>query len=104
MRGLPGDLAGAGVQRVEAGVGGCEEQLVIVNRQRARGPVGAGGFRADAILPDQLARAAVERLQGIARVGEIDDSVVDDGRGLVGSAVVHGPHPGQLQTLHVLAA
>src|SRR5262245_51968607 len=76
--------------------------LFIVNRQGARGAVGAGGFRTKSSLPDQVASAAIDRLESVAGVGEIDDSVVDDGRGLISSAVVHGPHPCQLQTRHVL--
>ena len=97
-RGLPDDFAGAGIERVQAGIGGGQQQLVVVNRQRARGAVAAGGFGTDAILPDQVAGAAIKRLEGVAGVGEINNSVVDDGRRLVGAAVVHRPNPGQLQT------
>ena len=55
------------------------------------------------VLPDQVARLRVERLDDVHRVGEIDDAVVHDRRRLVRLPFVHAPDPRELQLLHVVA-
>ena len=62
-------------------------------RQAADGADAAVGIRADAVFPDQFARAGVQRLHDVAGVGEIDDSVVDDRRRLIGAAARSWPTP-----------
>ncbi len=71
---------------------------------RASKAAAHGGRRrlgAVAVLPDQLARLRVERLQRVPRVVEIDDAVVDDRRGLAGAPFAHRPRPDEPQVLHV---
>ena len=102
-RGLPDDLAGARIERDHLGIGGWQENFVLIDGQAARRAVSHGGFRTDVVFPDQVARARVQRLHGVAGVREKHDAVVNDGRGLGGAAIVHGPGPDKLQVLHVRA-
>src|SRR5262249_14402980 len=90
---LPDELAVAGVEGVEPGVGGRDEYLVLIDREAAGSAVSARDLRPEVVLPDQVAGSPVERLHDVAGVGEIDDAVMDDGGGLIGAAVVHGPDP-----------
>ena len=54
-------------------------------------PVSSAG--ADAIFPNQLARFCVQRLHGVARIGQIHDPVVHDRRRLIPGAFIHRPDP-----------
>ena len=74
-----------------------EDQQIAVERQPARRDLGADG-----VLPDQRARPCVERLDDPAGVGEIHRPVVDERGGLIGAAVAHRPHPGELQLIDVV--
>ena len=76
-------------------VRGSRKNLVLIDGQVAHG-AGAAALRArgsEAILPDQLARSGVERLNDIVRIGQIDDAVVHQGRGLIGSALRSSTRP-----------
>ena len=54
------------------------------------------------VLPDQVAGARVEGLHDRAEAGEVEHAAVRDRRGRVPSALVHGPHPLQLQLADVV--
>ena len=84
-------------------VGSRDENLVLINGEVARraSPAALLSCRTHAIFPDQFARAAVERLHNVVGIGEVDDAVVHQRRGLVGSALVHRPYPCQPEILHV---
>ena len=73
--------------------------FVVVDREAALRA--AGGRRADAVLPDEIALARVQRLHDVAGIHDVHDAVVHDGRRLIGS-FIHGPHPLELEILHVL--
>ena len=93
--GLPHDLARARVERDEVGIGRGDENLVLIDGDIAHG-AGSAALRAlgpDAIFPDQIAGAAVERLHDVAGIGQIDDAVVDERRGFVRSAARSSPTP-----------
>ena len=72
-RGVPGDFAGARVERDQMRVAQREEQLVVVERHAAHGDVDA-----EALLPDQITGLAVERLDDAAGVVEEDGPVVGE--------------------------
>ena len=55
------------------------------------------------VLPDQVARPRVERLDDVRRVVEIHDAVVHERARFVALAFVHRPDPRQLQLLDVVA-
>ena len=75
-----------------------EIQLVLVERHAAHRRVDA-----EALLPDQIAGLAVERLDDAVAVVEEDDAVVRERRRLVGAALAHRRHPGELQLPDVVA-
>ena len=97
--GVPDILAGARIERVDVRVAGGDINLVVVDREPALRA--AGRRRADAVLPDQLARARVQRLHDVAGIVDEHDAVMHHGRGLIGP-FIHGPYPLELQILHVL--
>ncbi len=77
---LPNDLTGAGVQRHEPCVARRREDLVVIDREAAHR--GARRHeRADAVLPDQLAAAGIERLEDVAHVVEIKNPSCTIGAG-----------------------
>ncbi len=102
---VPDRLAGACVERDEPRglrphgplAGALEDQHVAVERDAARRDLGA-----DVMLPDQVARARVERLHDAARVREIHRAFVHERGGLVRAAVAHRPDPLELQQLRVV--
>ena len=98
---LPDGLAGPGIERNQLRVAGCREYLVLVNGDPAHR--GAVRVRAVAVFPDQIARAAINRLHDVARVVEIDDPVVHERRRLIRAAFIHRPDPLKAQILHVVA-
>ena len=101
---FPDLFAVARVERDEARVGGRDDQLVLVDRDVAHRAHADLRQRPDFVLPDQLAGAAVERLDDVARVDQIDDAVVDERHGLVRAALfADRPDPGELQILDVVA-
>ena len=82
------------------------EDVVAVDRE-APGPAPQLGVLAQIgrqlsrVVPDEIARRGVERLQVIAAgVRDVHDSVVDERSELL-RPLVHGPHPGQLQIANV---
>ena len=95
--GVPHPRAGAGVERRQAGVGGGEEQLVAVDREVAAHARVAGRRHLHRVLPDEVAGGRVERLHHRADARDVHNAVVDDRRRRVPAALVHRPHPGQLQ-------
>ena len=80
---LPRLLAGPRVERDEVGVGGGQEQLVAVERQRAGGARARVLGQPVAVHPDDVAGRRVEGLDDVARVGEEHDAVMHQRRGLV---------------------
>src|SRR5436309_842164 len=86
-RRLPYGLAGSRVERDQVRLAGRRKQFVAMNRNATHG----GGVRVRAIpvFPDQIARAAIERLHDVPGVVQIDDPVVHERRGLIPSALVH---------------
>ncbi len=99
--GFPDDLSGSGVKGIKLGVRGGHKHLVAIERQAARGAIGAGGRRPDAVLPQQLAGSRIQRLHRVGDIGQEHDAVMHDGRDLAGAAVIHRPGPDQLQVLHI---
>ena len=65
---FPDDIAGARIERMQLGVGGRDEHLVLVEPQAACAAVGDGGGRTEAIFPDQLACASIEGLHGVGGI------------------------------------
>ena len=77
-RGLPDDLAGARVQRVQPRIRGRDEHLVLIDRQAARGPyarVDSGPMRFSQIRSPVRPSSACTVLLVF---DEIDDAVVHD--------------------------
>ena len=97
--GVPNVLAGARVERVDVRVAGGDIDLVVVDREAALRT--AGGRFADAVLPNQIAFARIQRLHDVAGIVDVHHAVVHHRRRLIG-AFVHGPHPLELQILYVL--
>ena len=95
---LPDLRTGPGVERDHVRVAHRDEQLVVVERDAAHGDVAA-----EAMLPDQIAGLAVERLDDAGRVVQINRAVVRQRRRLVGAAFVHRPDPCKLKILGVVA-
>ena len=95
--------AGAGVERHEMGVGRRHEHLVVVERDIPHRRGADERVRRNAMLPDQLARLRVERLDHVCRVRQEHGAAVHQRRRLVRAAVLHGPHPRQLQLFHRVA-
>ena len=77
-RRLPDDLAVARIERDEPRVGRRDEDLVLVDREVAHRALPDAASRPDFVLPDQVARARVERLHDVAGVDEIHDAVVHE--------------------------
>ena len=103
--GLPDQLAGAGIQRDDDVVPAHEVDVVAVERDAALALSVVGGERLlrrqlVPVLPDQIARRSVDRLDHVAGIPEIHHAVVDERRRLV-DAGLHRAGPDQLQILHV---
>ncbi len=101
---VPDGLARARVEGDQVRVQRGRKNFVLIDGQVAHGAGPNAQARGpQAIFPDEVSRAAIERLQDVVRIGEVDDAVVDQRRRLIRSdAVVHGPGPGQLELLHVV--
>ena len=85
---LPHALAGAGVEPDDEIVPGREDDVVAIERDAALAlAVVAGNCLARrqrmAVFPDQIAGGGIDRLDHVARIAEIHDAVMDDGRDLV---------------------
>ena len=101
-RGVPDQLAGLGVERDEVGVAGRDDQLVVVDRLVARAARVHLVGKLVLVFPDQLARRAVESLDQLGRVLDVDDPVMDE-RCLLGPPPRrHAPCPCELQLAHVV--
>src|SRR6185503_6133417 len=84
-RRVPKILAGAGVKRADVGVGGGENNLVLIHGDAAHG--GGSGVGAVIVLPNQVAGLGVESLQNISGVVEIHHSVMHQRSRLIGAAI-----------------
>ena len=104
--GVPHGLARTRIERGQVGIGGRDKHLVLINGEIAHG-AGAAALRSsrpDAVLPDQLAGAGIERLNDVVGIRQIDNAVVHQRRGLVAPrCLVHRPNPGEAQVMYVLA-
>ena len=78
----------------------CRKNLVVINRYTAHR--GSRGARAVVIFPNDVAGASLECLHDVAGVVEVDDSVMDDRRGLIGSAFIHRPDPLETEVFHIV--
>ena len=102
--GAPDFLAGAGVDGDDRGVIRGEEEAVAVERDVARGAAQRAciGREAVAVLPDEIARGRVDRLDFVVGVRQEHHALVHQRRCLV-AALVHGHGPGEAQFAHVAA-
>ncbi len=80
-----------------------QEHFVFGDRDAADTAVSRRLVGANARFPNQIARLPIKRLDDVARARQVHDAVVNDGRRLVRTRVVHGPCPLQSQLLHVVA-
>ena len=102
---LPHQAAGRGVEREDVVVGARVDDRVAVD-----GDVAVGGRDGDvllevvgavpAVLPDQVAGDGVDGLDDVARVGHVQDAVIDQRRPLLGS-LRHPPGPDHAQRADV---
>ena len=98
----PHRLAGAGVERHQPRIGGCQIDLVAVDRQVAHASRGvARAVGPNLVGPEEFTTGAVECLHFVHGVGEVDDAVVHERHRLIGSALVHVPRPGEPQRADV---
>jgi hypothetical protein len=88
--------------RDEPRVGGRVKDLVAVDGEAPRRPEHRARIGADPVLPDQIARPAVECLNHVPRVGQVDDAVVHERHGLVPAPFVHRPDPREREPADVL--
>ena len=83
-------------------VGGRNEDFVLIECEiahRDRAP--HTDRRAHLILPDQIARARIQRLHNIARIGEKHRALVNDRSRFIRARFIHRPDPLELQVLHI---
>ena len=101
--GVPAHLAGARVEADDVRIDGVQDDEVLVDRQAAqlRGrpqPL----VHVPAVLPEEVARRAVESMHHVAGVGDVHHAVVDDRRRLR-HARLEPPRPRQPQLADVVA-
>ena len=103
---LPDFFAGARVQAIDHAVRRVDEEIVAPETEAAgffgrRAGAGRAWRRTDAVFPDQVAGLGVQRLDGVVGIAQEHDPVMDQGRRFVGAALVHRPHPLQLQVANI---
>src|SRR5262249_1086851 len=99
--GLPNQLASAGGQGHDNIILAHEIDLLAIERNAALSLSQAvvkrcSGRKRMPVLPQQLARHRIDRLDHVAGIPDVDHAVVDEGRRLV-SPGLHGARPNQLQ-------
>src|SRR5207247_2090210 len=94
--GAPNILAVPRVERDDA-VAARQVELVLINGDAAHGDV-----RTEVIFPNHFAAQAIDRLDDAAGVREKDDPVMHDRSGLIGSALIHGMFPDELQVPDII--
>ena len=99
---LPERPAAARVERKHGRVLGGDEDLVAPDREVAElvEPTRQVAFQPTPVLPDQRAGVGLQRLDDVARIGQVHDAVVNERRRLI-HAVRHRPRPHQAQIAHV---
>jgi hypothetical protein len=93
---IPHDLAGAGIETDDVGIGRIDEDLVAEKRERAHRPLGhvlAVIFARE--VPQEIAACRIERLHAPARLRDVHHAVMDEGCRF-GGARRHRPGPGEL--------
>ena len=102
---IPHGLPGAGIERKHVRVRRGDVEPVLIDRHVAHGAVAAADRtrRAEAVFPQKLAGAPIERLDDVVDIVEIDNPVVDERRRFARArAVIHRPHPGEAQIADIL--
>ena len=100
----PDVLAVARVESDQPGIGGGENDLVLVDREVAHRPHPDLLDGTDLVFPDEIARRRVDRLHDVPRLHDVHRAAVDDRHVLVRADVVPDrPDPRQPQVLHVVA-
>src|SRR5262245_56085480 len=85
-------------------VGRGDVELVLIDREIAHGagPAAVGTRRPDAVLPEELTAARIERLDDVVDVVEIENAVVHERRRFARpAAIIHRPDPGEAETSDV---
>ena len=101
--GLPDDVSSAGVEGVQRGVGCRIEHQVPVQRHRPRCVLTRCGDGPQPMLPEQVSRPCVQRLDRVGHVRRQEHhAVVHDRRDLLSHSIFEGPRPLQLKEARVL--
>ena len=91
-------LTGARIQSNQAGIRGGLDDLVLVHRNIPH--VLAIGW-ATPVLPDEFASFAIQRLDNVTGINQVDNPVVDQWRGFR-VALMHIPDPLKGQVAHIV--
>ncbi len=102
-RRVPKDVARARAERDHVRIARRKKYLVLRDRDTANAAIPGGLIGTHARFPDEIAGFRIDRLHDVAGAREIHHAVVDDGRCLIRTRVVHRPDPRELQVLHVVA-
>ena len=102
-RRVPQDVAGARAERDHVRVARRQKDFVLGDGDAADAAIPGRLIGTHARFPDEVAGFRIDRLHDVAGAREIHHAVVDDGRRLIRTRVVHRPDPCELQILHVVA-